>query len=53
MIRFNLKIEVQDRFIKLFTNSQAAIQALISHEVKSIAVQDSINALNQVGQKVN
>ena len=39
--------------MKLFTDSQASIQALKSHELKSLAVKDTIKALNHVGQKVN
>ena len=53
MIRLNEILQPQDKYIKLFSDSQASIQALNSHEIKSLAVLDAIRALNLVGQKVN
>ena len=53
MIRLNEILQTQDQYIKLFTDSQASLQALNSHEIKSLAVKDTILALNLVGQKVN
>ena len=45
-------INVNDRFIKIFSDSQAAIQALNSTYLTSKLVKNTINALNQVGNKV-
>ena len=42
----------QDRFIKLFSDSKAATQALNSSTVSSLLVKDTISALNLVGRKV-
>ena len=53
MIRLNEILQPQDKYIKLFSDSQASIQALNSYEIKSLAVLDAIKALNLVGQKVN
>ena len=53
MIRLNEILQTQDQYIKFFTDSQASIQALNSHEIKMLAVKDTIPALNPVGQKVN
>ena len=53
MIRLNEILQPQDQYIKLFCDSQAAIQAINSHKIRSLAVKDAISALNLVGQKVN
>ena len=53
MIRLNEILQKQEQYIKLFTDSQASLQALNSHEIKSLAVKDTIAALNLVRQKVN
>ena len=49
----NNKDKDKDRYVKLFTDSQSSIQALNSHEVNSLAVKDTKNSLNLVGQKIN
>ena len=41
-------LQPEDQYIKLFNDSQASIQALNSHKIKSLAVKDTI-----IGQKVN
>ena len=51
---FNLagRINESDRYIKIFSDSRAAIQALNSAVMTCQVVKDTINALNLVGGKV-
>ena len=53
MIRLNEILQPTDQYIKLFCDSQAAIQAINHYEIRSLAVKDSVSALNLIGQKVN
>ena len=46
-------LENNDRYIKLFSDSRSAIQALNSNTVSSQLVRDTVNAINLVGGKVN
>ena len=46
-------LEVSDRYVKLFSESRPAIQALNSCTVSSQLVKDTINATNLVGGKVS
>ena len=45
-------LEPEDRYIKLFSDSRSAIQALNSNTVSSQLVKDTINAINLIGSKV-
>ena len=53
LIILNEILQPENQYIQLFTDSQASIQALISQEIKSLAVKDTKSALKRVGQKVN
>ena len=53
MLDLSGKLSDSDRYVKFFSNSRAAIQALNSAIVTSQVVKDTINALNLVGGKVD
>ena len=44
---------VNDRYVKVFSDSRSAIQALNSSTVTSQLVKDTINAINLVGGKIS
>ena len=46
------RLETSDRYVKIFSDSRAAIQALNSAIITSLVVEDTINALNLIGGKV-
>ena len=52
MIELANKITEQDRYVKLFSDSRAAIQALNSSTVTSQLVKDTVKALNFIGGRV-
>ena len=50
---FNNHINNSDEYVKVFSDSRAAIQALDSNLVSSQLVKDTITQLNIIGNKVN